>query len=242
MTEQDKKILELQEELSKVKTESKMKDAVLELTTALHTVLVGEKREHSLILAQIAQFKREIARNNFSLIEGYLVDCGRVDIMLDFYKNCDFWDEALRLARTKATAEQLQKIEDDYKQFPSTQTTSGATQKGLSTKATCSSAAAKEENIGYEFQLIEAVKKIRPLYDTASSTNYKFAEYHWEKIGRALGKNPEDVKKRWNDLRSVFIQELAEVKGTGKASGWEYYQAMDWLIDYLRKGTDGNME
>ncbi|CAK5047053.1 unnamed protein product [Meloidogyne enterolobii] len=132
-------------------------------------------------------------------------------------------------------------FQDDYKQFPSTQTTSGATQKGLSTKATCSSAAAKEENIGYEFQLIEAVKKIPPLYDTASRTNYKFDE-HWKKIGIDLGKNPEEVKKRWNGLRSIFVRELAKVKSTGKASRWEYYEAMDWLIVYLRKGTDGNME
>ncbi|CAK5065117.1 unnamed protein product [Meloidogyne enterolobii] len=54
-----------------------------------------------------------------------------------------------------------------------------------------------------------AVKKTRPLYDTASRTNYEFDEY-WNKIGSDLGKNPEEVKKRWNGLRSVYLFENSQ--------------------------------
>nr|CAI5864482.1 unnamed protein product [Callosobruchus analis] len=78
------------------------------------------------------------------------------------------------------------------------------------------------------------VEKYPSLYDTSSEdyNRYQISKQIWDEIGAKLGCSGESCKKRWCNLRTVFVRKLKS-KQTRRGS---YYLSkyMDFLIPHLK--------
>uniref|UniRef100_A0A915N9R1 MADF domain-containing protein n=1 Tax=Meloidogyne javanica TaxID=6303 RepID=A0A915N9R1_MELJA len=247
MTEQDKIISGLKTENVDLQADNLMSAAVLQLTKALHSVIMKKCHEEWMnnkqfdpfgrAMEQTKHFDHAIARNDFDAVEGYLVNNGRADVMLDFFKKLNLWNDARRLAK-KHLPEMLQIVEDGYTQYVSTQ---AACTTSVFSSATTTE---KAEDESFEMRLIKAVKSNEVMYNrekrTAISSQTSLDE-HWRTIGTKLGKEPEVCKDKWYQLRKSFSKQLKNAKA-GKASKWPYFEAMAWLTDHMMCSKYDDME
>ncbi|KAL1513324.1 hypothetical protein ABEB36_002746 [Hypothenemus hampei] len=89
-----------------------------------------------------------------------------------------------------------------------------------------------EENWNMKFVL--EIKKYPCLYDykLEDYTNRGLVDATWEKVAKTVGETPDSCKKRWKNLRTVFVRKRKTCKFKGKS----YYlgAAMQFIVPFIK--------
>uniref|UniRef100_A0A672RD65 MADF domain-containing protein n=1 Tax=Sinocyclocheilus grahami TaxID=75366 RepID=A0A672RD65_SINGR len=104
-------------------------------------------------------------------------------------------------------------------------------------------------NMGEKFIL--AVSENPILYDTSLESYRDFNRKNeaWKRVSEIVGLSVDECRKKWRDLRNVYVRERREEKKikSGAAATqkrpWRYYHIISFLLPFVSsRPTSGNME